>query len=50
MKEIFREKNCPMSELVREALHYWLRAKGVDDGLIYDTRDFLREYEKASGG
>ncbi len=34
-----RERNCPKTELVREAIHCWLRDRGVDDGLSYDWKD-----------
>ncbi len=34
-----RERNCSKTELLREALHYFLRENGLDDGLSYDEKD-----------
>jgi hypothetical protein len=39
----------PQTDIVREAVHFWLRGKRIDDGLIYDTEDFMREYDRARG-
>ncbi len=39
LNRLSREKNCPKTELVREALHYLLRDNGLDDELIYDQED-----------
>jgi hypothetical protein len=39
LNRLSRERNCPKTELVREALHYFLRENGLDDGLIYDEKD-----------
>jgi hypothetical protein len=39
LNRLSRERNCPKTELVREALHYFLRENGLDDELIYDEKD-----------
>ncbi len=39
LNRLSRERNCPKTELVREALHYFLRDNGLDDELIYDQKD-----------
>ena len=39
LNRLSRERNCPKTELVREALHYLLRDNGLDDELIYDQKD-----------
>ena len=39
LSRLSRERNCPKTELLREALHYFLRENGLDDELIYDERD-----------
>ncbi len=39
LSRLSRERNCPKTELLREALHYFLRKNGLDDGLSYDKRD-----------
>ena len=39
LNRLSRERNCPKTELVREALHYFLRDNGLDDGLSYDWKD-----------
>ena len=39
LSRLSRERNCPKTELVREALHYFLRKNGLDDRLSYDERD-----------
>jgi len=39
LNRLSRERNCPKTELLREALHYFLRKNGLDDELIYDRRD-----------
>jgi len=39
LNRLSRERNCPKTELVREAIHCWLRDRGVDDGLSYDWKD-----------
>jgi len=39
LSRLSRERNCPKTELLREALHYFLRKNGLDDELIYDERD-----------
>ncbi len=39
LNRLSRERNCPKTELLREALHYFLRENGLDDELIYDWKD-----------
>ncbi len=39
LNRLSRERNCPKTELLREALHYFLRKNGLDDELIYDEED-----------
>jgi len=39
LNRLSRERNCPKTELLREALHYFLRKNGLDDELIYDQDD-----------
>ena len=39
LNRLSRERNCPKTELLREALHYFLRKNGLDDELIYDQKD-----------
>jgi len=39
LNRLSRERNCSKTELVREALHYFLRKNGLDDRLSYDERD-----------
>ena len=39
LSRLSRERNCSKTELVREALHYFLRKNGLDDGLSYDEKD-----------
>jgi len=39
LSRLSRERNCPKTELLREALHYFLRDNGLDDELIYDQKD-----------
>ena len=39
LSRLSRERNCPKTELLREALHYFLRMNGLDDELIYDEED-----------
>ncbi len=39
LNKLSRERNCPKTELLREALHYFLRKNGLDDGLSYDWKD-----------
>jgi hypothetical protein len=39
LNRLSRERNCPKTELLREALHYFLRKNGLDDELSYDEKD-----------
>ncbi len=39
LNRLSRERNCSKTELLREALHYFLRDNGLDDRLSYDERD-----------
>jgi len=34
-----QKEHRPITDLVREAIHCWLRDRGVDDGLSYDWKD-----------
>jgi len=42
LSRLSRERNCPKTELLREALHYFLRQNGLDDELIYDQKDYKK--------
>ena len=39
LSRLSRERNCSKTELLREALHYFLRKNGLDDRLSYDQKD-----------
>ena len=39
LNRLSREEDCPKTDLVREAIHSWLRERGIDDGLSYDQKD-----------
>ena len=39
LNRLSREEHRPKTELLREALHYFLRKNGLDDELIYDQKD-----------
>ncbi len=43
LSRLSRERNCPKTELLREALHYFLRENGLDDELIYDQKDHEKQ-------
>ncbi len=43
LNRLSRERNCPKTELLREALHYFLRKNGLDDELIYDQKDHEKQ-------
>jgi len=43
LNRLSRERNCSKTELVREALHYFLRDNGLDDELIYDRKDHEKQ-------
>jgi len=43
LSRLSRERNCPKTELLREALHYFLRKNGLDDELIYDQKDHEKQ-------
>jgi len=43
LNRLSRERNCPKTELLREALHYFLRDNGLDDGLSYDQKDHEKQ-------
>jgi len=43
LSRLSRERNCSKTELVREALHYFLRENGLDDELIYDQKDHEKQ-------
>ncbi len=46
LNRLSRERNCPKTELLREALHYFLRDNGLDDELIYDQKDHEKQMAK----
>jgi len=46
LSRLSRERNCPKTELLREALHYLLRKNGLDDELIYDQKDHEKQMAK----
>ena len=46
LNRLSRERNCPKTELLREALHYFLRKNGLDDELIYDQKDHEKQMAK----
>ncbi len=46
LDRLSRERNCSKTELVREALHYFLRKNGLDDGLSYDEKDLEKWLEE----
>jgi len=46
LNRLSRERNCPKTELLREALHYFLRDNGLDDGLSYDWKDHEKQMAK----
>jgi len=50
LSRLSRERNCPKTELVREALHYFLRKNGLDDRLSYDERDREKWLEEIGSG
>jgi hypothetical protein len=39
LKEIARERREAVTELVREAVHYWLKALGRSDAQFYSTEE-----------
>ena len=39
LDRISREEHRPITDLVREAIHCWLRDRDLDDELIYDQKD-----------
>jgi len=43
LDRLSRERNCSKTELVREALHYFLRNNGLDVELIYDQKDHEKQ-------
>ncbi len=43
LNRLSRERNCSKTELLREALHYFLRKNGLDDELIYDRKDHEKQ-------
>jgi hypothetical protein len=46
LSRLARERNCSKTELLREALHYFLRKNGLDDELIYDQKDHEKQMAK----
>lgn len=49
LEEISKITKRPQTDIVREAVHYWLKGQGVDDGQIYDREELLKEYLKHRG-
>ncbi len=45
-----QKEHRPITDLVREAIHCWLRDKGVDDELIYDQKDHEKWLEEIVSG
>ncbi len=43
LNRLSRERNCSKTELLREALHYFLRDNGLDDELIYAEKDHEKQ-------
>ncbi len=41
LKQLAIRMNQPIAELVRKAVHYFLRGNGLDDGLICDREEML---------
>ena len=41
LKQLAQRMNQPIAELVRMAVHYFLRDNGLDDGLICDREEML---------
>ncbi len=41
LKQLSQRMNQPIAELVRKAVHYFLRDNGLDDGLICDREEML---------
>ncbi len=39
LDRISQKQDRPITDLVREAIHCWLRDRGVDDELSYDWKD-----------
>ncbi len=39
LNRLSQKEHRPITDLVREAIHCWLRDRGVDDGLSYDEKD-----------
>ena len=39
LNRLSRGEHRPITDPVREAIHCWLREKGIDDELIYDQND-----------
>jgi len=36
---LLEKENRPITDLVLEAIHCWLRERGIDDELPYDQKD-----------
>ena len=47
LKEVAKERGAPVTELLREAVHYWLKEKGKDDGLLFSIEETVEAYERA---
>lgn len=39
LKEVAEERDCPITELVRAAVHFLLKGMGKDDALLYSIEE-----------
>ena len=46
IKELAKILIRTQTDIIREAVHYWLKEKGIDDGLIFDEEELLAAYER----
>ena len=46
LDRLSHDADRPKTDLVREAIHCWLRKRGLDDGLIYDEQDSEKRLEE----
>lgn len=44
LKEVAKKRSAPLSELLREAVHLFLKKHEKWDGLIYSEEEFFAEY------
>jgi hypothetical protein len=50
IKELAKILIRTQTDIIREAVHYWLKEKGIDDGLIFDEEELLAAYERGRDG